>query len=179
MPSRLEETAPATTTAPAAPRPRGALPAWIPLAAAVVLAPVLTWAVGRFVLIPQLRSTLATEPLVQAKSAGRPASAAAAVPGGTYVFDNVVVNLSGTMGTRYLKAGFVVTGNAATLSQQFEQNRAQLLDVTLNVLSSLSLSDLEEAGAKNLVRERLVSAYNQALGQHVAEQVYFTDFVVQ
>ncbi|OAM88626.1 flagellar basal body-associated FliL family protein [Termitidicoccus mucosus] len=182
MPSRIEDTTPATPNTEAAPRSRRALPAWIPLAVAVALAPVLTWAVGRFVLIPQLRSTLATEMPAQARASARPAAGAApaaAIPGTTYVFDNVVVNLSGTMGTRYLKAGFVVIGNEPTLAQQFEQRRAQLLDVTLNVLSSLSLSDLEEAGAKNLVRERLVSAYNQALGQHVAEQVYFTDFVVQ
>jgi flagellar FliL protein len=47
------------------------------------------------------------------------------------------------------------------------------------VLSSLSLADLEEAGAKNIIREKLILAYNQALGRKVAEQIYFTDFVVQ
>ena len=29
------------------------------------------------------------------------------------------------------------------------------------------------------VREKLVTAYNQALGSRVADQVYFSDFVVQ
>ena len=57
--------------------------------------------------------------------------------------------------------------------------RARLTDVTLNVLSSLTLADLEEPGAKNVIREKLVAAYNQALGRKVAEQVYFSDFVVQ
>jgi flagellar FliL protein len=47
------------------------------------------------------------------------------------------------------------------------------------VLSSLSLADLEEPGSKNILREKLVQAYNQALGKRVAEQVYFSDFVVQ
>jgi len=61
----------------------------------------------------------------------------------------------------------------------FESDKARLTDVTLNVLSSLSLPDLEEAGAKNLIREKLVSAYNQALGRRLADQVYFSDFVVQ
>ena len=35
------------------------------------------------------------------------------------------------------------------------------------------------SGAKNVLREKLVAAYNQALGKKVAEQVYFSDFVVQ
>ncbi len=97
----------------------------------------------------------------------------------SYEFANVVVNLSGTMGTRYLKTTFLVTGSDKMLRGTFENNKAKLLDVTLNVLSSLSLTDLEEAGAKNLIREKLIAAYNQSLGKKTAEQVYFSDFVVQ
>ena len=96
-----------------------------------------------------------------------------------YEFTSVVVNLSGTMGTRYLKTSFLVTGSDAGIKEIFEGNKPRLTDVTLNVLSSLSLADLEEPGAKNVIREKLVTAYNQALGRRVAEQVYFSDFVVQ
>jgi len=84
------------------------------------------------------------------------------------------------MGTRYLKTSFVVTGaKPDTIKDAFVENKARLTDVTLGVLSSLSLSDLEEPGAKNVLREKLVTAYNQALGSRVADQVYFSDFVVQ
>ena len=65
------------------------------------------------------------------------------------------------------------------MNSQFEDNKPRLVDVTLNVLSSLTLADLEEAGAKNLIRERLVGSYNQAFGRKIADQVYFSDFVVQ
>ena len=61
----------------------------------------------------------------------------------------------------------------------FDTDKARLTDVTLNVLSSLTLTDLEEPGSKNVLREKLVTAYNQALGRKIAEQVYFSDFVVQ
>jgi flagellar FliL protein len=54
-----------------------------------------------------------------------------------------------------------------------------MMDVTLNVLSSLTLSDLEEPGSKNIIREKLVMAYNQALGKKIADQIYFSDFVIQ
>ena len=164
----------------------GGLKAWLPTIAVIVLAPICTWAVGQFVLIPQLQKKLLATP------AGEAASADAQTEGGhgekdgkggkdaaTYEFQNVVVNLAGTMGTRYLKTSFLVTGAEPNIKSVFETNKPRLTDVTLNVLSSLSLADLEEPGAKNVLREKLVAAYNQALGRKVAEQVYFSDFVVQ
>jgi flagellar FliL protein len=65
------------------------------------------------------------------------------------------------------------------LKTLFEGSKPRLTDVTLNVLSALTLADLEEPGSKNIIREKLVNAYNQALGKKVADQVYFSDFVVQ
>jgi flagellar FliL protein len=84
------------------------------------------------------------------------------------------------MGTRYLKTSFLVTAVKGTdLKTLFEGSKPRLTDVTLNVLSALTLADLEEPGSKNIIREKLVNAYNQALGKKVADQVYFSDFVVQ
>jgi len=187
--------APAVAGAPAAPATKGgAIAKWIPVIAAVILAPVLSWAVAEFVLVPRLAKKLATvkagdapaaEPAAaepEAKAEGGKGGKEGKEPKGnpaTYEFQSVVVNLSGTMGTRYLKTSFVVTGTDPTIKATFEAQKAKLTDITLNVLSSLSLADLEEPGAKNILREKLVLAYNQALGKHVAEQVYFSDFVVQ
>ncbi|MFZ5495081.1 MAG: flagellar basal body-associated FliL family protein [Verrucomicrobiota bacterium] len=189
-----------TGTAPAeAPKPSklAGLKVWLPVALAVVVAPATCWAVAEYVLLPRMQQKLA------AIVAGGPETAAEHVApagkksgghgekkghggkeegggGDTYEFTNVVVNLAGTMGTRYLKTSFVVTGTKPdTIKAAFEENKARLTDVTLGVLSSLTLADLEEPGAKNVLREKLVTAYNQALGSAVAEQVYFSDFVVQ
>lgn len=188
-----------STTTPAVPIPAatpakkgGALAQWIPLIAAIVLAPALSWAVSEYVLLPRMVKKLATVKVGSEASAEEHAPAAEAKEGAkgekgkegagnpsTYEFQNVVVNLAGTMGTRYLKTSFVVTGADAKIKETFEAQKAKLTDITLNVLSSLSLADLEEPGAKNVLREKLVLAYNQALGKKVAEQVYFSDFVVQ
>jgi flagellar FliL protein len=141
--------------------------------------------VGQFVLIPQLQKKLGSPIVAEAAPESASAAHGAESKGGgkdgapTFEFQNVVVNLAGTMGTRYLKTTFMVTGADANIRTLFESNKARLTDVTLNVLSSLSLADLEEPGAKNVLREKLVAAYNQALGHKVAEQVYFSDFVVQ
>ncbi len=165
----------------------GGLKAWLPLILSLVLAPALTWGVGQYVLIPQLQKKLAAVPTGEeaAPAAGDKAEGKGGKEGkdskdaASYEFQNVVVNLAGTMGTRYLKTSFLVTGTEPNIKSLFETNKPRLTDVTLNVLSSLSLADLEEPGAKNVLREKLVTAYNQALGRKVADQVYFSDFVVQ
>lgn len=188
------EAPPAAAGAPAAEAAVPAAPAkfmaFLPLIAVVVLAPALTFTVGQFVLLPQLKKQLDT-PIDPAALAAAPAKAPApaekgkdgkpvvAGNGTVYKFDSVVVNLAGTMGTRYLKTSFEVMGSDDSLKATFEAERPKLVDVTLNVLSSLSLADLEEAGAKNLIRERLIAAYNQALGKRICDQIYFSDFVVQ
>jgi len=159
----------------------GALKAWLPAMLSLILAPVATFAVAEFVLLPRLQAQLALAPGVD----GLAASADAAMngqdgkelPPSTFEFNDVVVNLAGTMGTRYLKASFVVTGKGVKTT--FDGDKARLTDVTLSVLSSLTLTDLEEPGAKNVLREKLVAAYNQVLGKRVVDQVYFSDFVVQ
>lgn len=199
MAAKADAPAASSTTTPPVPvaaaataKKGGALAQWIPLIAAIVLAPVLSWAVSEFVLLPRMVKKLGSvkvgeaaeehaAPAAEAKSEGKGGEKGKEAGGNpaTYEFQNVVVNLSGTMGTRYLKTSFVVTGADTKIKETFETQKAKLTDITLNVLSSLSLADLEEPGAKNVLREKLVLAYNQALGKKVAEQVYFSDFVVQ
>jgi flagellar FliL protein len=187
-PAAKSEPKDAKETPPPAEAPKGeaasGIKALLPLIAAVVLAPALTFVVAEFVLVPRLRAKLSAP--VEAVAEKKPeASRAPNSHGGkgepqdsaTYDFKDVVVNLAGTMGTRYLKTSFVVTGKG--VRGMFEGDKARLADVTLNVLSAVSLADLEQAGAKNLLRGKLVNAYNQALGKHVVDQVYFSDFVIQ
>lgn len=173
------ESAPAAPTAAA-----GGLAAWLPVLAALVLSPAVTWATVEFLLLPRLRDRIAV--VAGGPDAAKVAAGAAdgrddgAGAPGSFEFQNMVVNLAGTMGTRYLKTSFLVTAaRDADIKTAFEAAKPRLTDVTLNVLSSLTLADLEEPGAKNVIREKLVDAYNQALGRKVAEQVYFSDFVIQ
>ncbi len=191
--SSKPDPAPATTpaaaaaaAAPAAAPTSSPFKAWLPIIAAVILAPAVTFAAVEFVLLPRLTKKLtaaAAEPVKEGaegkgEKSGKEGKEGKGAEEG-YEFQNVVVNLAGTMGTRYLKTSFLVTGADPTIKETFEGNKPKLTDVTLNVLSSLTLADLEEPGAKNVIRERLVTAYNQSLGHKVAVQVYFSDFVIQ
>ena len=194
--AKPEAAAEATPVANApAKAPAGGIKAWLPVLAAVLLAPAATWATVEFVLVPRLQKKLAVPAAAPGEHAAEPGAHAAPAPaahgkpgkdgkdpkegGPSYEFQNVVVNLAGTMGTRYLKTSFLVTGADANIKTIFEGAKPKLTDVTLNVLSSLTLADIEEPGAKNVIREKLVAAYNQALGRKVADQVYFSDFVIQ
>jgi flagellar protein FliL len=189
-----EPAAPADSAAAApAKAPGGGIKAFLPVVLAVVLAPAVTWGVAQFVLPPKLRVAIAAPeagaaapaPAAKKKDSGhgggghgeKPAEPGAA--GENYKFENIVVNLAGTMGTRYLKVTFLVVGTSPDLNDRFVAAKAQLGDVTLAVLSALTLADLEESGSKNILRERLLAAYNQALGERIAENLYFSEFVVQ
>lgn len=195
--------APAPVETAAEKKKSGGLSAWLPAIVAVLLAPVATFAVAEYVLLPRLQAKLAAGPGDAHAAASehgeeaapeheeKPAKEEKGGHGGkegkegkeggsNYEFSNVVVNLAGTMGTRYLKTSFIVTGvGGKSVKGTFETNKAKLTDITLNVLSSLTLADLEEPGSKNVLREKLVAAYNQALGKRQVEQVYFSDFVIQ
>ena len=180
--------------APAAKAAGGGAKAWLPAILALILAPAATWATVEYVLVPRLQKKLVAGGAASPEPVAEPAPAASASHGKPskdgkdakgghsgpgYEFQNVVVNLAGTMGTRYLKTSFLITGADPNIKAVFDGSKPKLMDVTLNVLSSLTLADLEEPGAKNVIREKLVTAYNQALGRKVADQVYFSDFVIQ
>ena len=182
----------AAAPAPAAPAGKSLLGTLLPVLLVVVLAPAVSWLVMQYVMLPQLEKRLgvsasasvaAPTPAAPAPAAekgkGKKGETVVPVTPNSYEFSNVIVNLAGTMGTRYLKTTFLVTSSDQKLNETFVSNKAKLVDITLNVLSSLTLAEIEEAGAKNIIREKLVNAYNQALGHKVVEQIYFSDFVVQ
>lgn len=192
-PTEKTADAPAAEAPAAPPAGGGGIKSFLPLIIALVLAPILSWATVQFLFMPKLKAEIAAisaggesgdgaaqeapPPPPPAKSKGD--AKADAATGGTYKFENMIVNLSGTMGTRYLKTSFTISGPNPALAASFEAKLPQLVDVTLGTLASLSLADLEEAGSRNVIRARLISAYNEALGKRLVEQIFFTDFVVQ
>lgn len=184
-PKEAKEGAPAPERPAPPAAPRFAWSSWVPALIIVAAAPAASWGVTQYLLLPRLLKKLA-DPATLAAATPAAAPAASDSSSGKAPenppsddFTDIVVNLAGTMGTRYLKTAFTVTGTDPNFKQIFEDNRMRLKDVTINVLSSLTLSDLEEPGSKNVLREKLVTAYNQALGRKLCDQVFFSDFVVQ
>jgi len=163
---------------------------WPALIAAIILMPAISYATAEFLLLPKLRGLISKQ-TVEASSEKSEGSHSAGGHGGgahgkeggkteaIFDFDNVVVNLSGSMGTRFLKASFTTIDSNADLPKVMAERKKQLLDVAINVLSARSMADLELPGAKNVVRNELIANFNQALKSDLVEQIYFTDFVIQ
>jgi flagellar FliL protein len=91
----------------------------------------------------------------------------------------VLVNVSGTAGTRYLLANLMLVGTSPELKDAVEKNDAQLHDVAGSVLATKTITDLDKPGARNLIRTELISAFNGVLGDGRVKEIYFTEFAIQ
>ena len=173
----------------------------MPILAVFVLMPALAYGLTVYVLIPKLQAAMpaatgSVEPgAAGAKKEGKteaaPAAHASAKKEGdskkgaesasdaSFEFKDVIVNLSGALGTRYLKASFTVSGSDSHLPDIAKENHQKLLDITISVLSSRTLNDLDSPTAKNAIREELIAKYNHALGVDLIEELYFSEFVIQ
>jgi len=91
----------------------------------------------------------------------------------------VLVNVSGTAGTRYLLAALTLVGTHAELKESVEKSDAQLRDVASSVLATKTIADLDKPGSRNLIRTELISAFNGVLGEGRVKEIYFTEFAIQ
>ena len=174
----------------------GGIGAWIPLIVTVVAMPVLAYFMTTFVLLPKVQKTLATSEAATAekheagavKSKEQPAAKEAAhttkEKGGqdtkvAVPISKILVNLSGSMGTRYLLTSLSLVGESPSFKDQIDKNQAQLVDLAAGILGSKTIADLEKPGARNIVRNELLTVFNNALGEGSVKELYITEFAVQ
>ena len=172
----------------------GGLKAWLPLMVTVVLMPVLAFATTKFLVLPKV---------VQARSGGEggshddpsPASGHESSKGGerehvreakgagkkkqTFPISKVIVNVAGSMGARYLMTSFTLVGTHNDFKNIIEANKDQLLDLANTAMASKTIADLEKPGARNQLRTEMISVFNNALGEGLVQEIYFTEFAVQ
>lgn len=183
-PNRMEPTpgpdeAPAETPAPAAPAAAG-LKSWLPLAVTVLVMPALAFAMTNFVLLPRLQHGLgiapAAAPAAESSHAKKPDAGAKkeSVP-----MNKLLVNVAGTMGSRYLLVSLSVVGADPDFKNKIQDADPQLRDMACGALASKTLADLEKPGARNLIRSELISGFNNILGDGVVQEIYLTEFAIQ
>jgi flagellar protein FliL len=202
MSDHKEEASAAAPAAAAAGAAGGGMKAMLPLIITVVLMPVLAYAMTAFVLVPQLKSAAgapahAAEHGEEAAAAGghgaEPAAGGhgAAAAGGhgapatagkaatKFPLEKLIVNLSGTSGTRYLMTSLTLVGEKNNFSALIEDNKDQILDVTTGALGAKTIPDLEKPGARNQIRSELLTVINSALGSDVVKEIYITEMAIQ
>jgi flagellar basal body-associated protein FliL len=185
-----------TSGTPSAPKAKGG--SMIPVMAVIFLVPALCYATTQYVLLPKLKAAMGApagdhaEHAVEGakkgdhkkESGGHGAKEKGKGKGtGNYAhsheFGDVIVNLAGAKGTRYLRARFSLASNDTNLETLVKTNENQLRDVAIGVLATQTLDSLEAPGARNAVRNELIAQFNHALHGELVEQIYFTEFVVQ
>jgi flagellar FliL protein len=169
--------APAETPAPA-PKSAGSLKTWLPLVITIVFMPVLAYATTVFVLLPQIQKGLG----ITAPAAAPGAKPKADNPGAkkvTVAIDKMLVNVAGTMGSRYLLTSLSVVSTDPAFQQKMTDNDAALRDMISSALSAKTLTDLEKPDERNLIRTELLTGFNNILGGDEVQEIYLTEFAIQ
>jgi flagellar FliL protein len=175
---------PAETPEAAAPAGKG-FKAWLPLIAAVITMPALAFATTRFFILPKLERDLAVGKPPGAAGGGEAKTEGKEEKGGSgkvkipVNLNKILVNVAGTMGTRYLMTSLTLVGTSADFATKIEENKPQLLDLANGTLSTKTISDLEKPGARNVIRAELTTVFNNALGGPLVQEIYITELAIQ
>jgi flagellar basal body-associated protein FliL len=185
----------APATAASADAKGGGLMAWLPLILSLTLMPAVAYAMTAFVLVPKLQKSLGGGDTVAArehgaegeaahgseksagekeKGHGKEAKAKIKVP-----LSKIVVNVSGSLGTRLLVASVTLVGSAPDFKTRVEDATDQLRDLSSSTLGSKTISDLEKPESRNLIRSELLAQFNAALGGQYVQEIYITELAIQ
>lgn len=152
---------------------------WIPVLVMILLIPVLSFVMTNFLVVPKMKHLIEESVKELSKEETKEEAAAAEGPVQTYEFEDIVANLAGALRSRYVKVSFTVEGTIPNFVEYIEKNKAKIIDTTLGILSSLNIMDLEQPGFRNIVRNDLLSAFENALKGNFIQQLYFSEFVIQ
>jgi flagellar FliL protein len=170
----------AAAAAAAAPS-SGGIKAWLPLIITVVLMPVLAYAMTAFVLVPRVQAKLGGAPAAAGSPAGQSETkkSSAPVKKESVLMNKLLVNVAGTMGSRYLLVSLSLVGTDPDMKDKIQTAEPQMRDMACGALSTKTLADLEKPGIRNLIRNELLSGFNTILGGQVVQEIYLTEFAIQ
>jgi flagellar FliL protein len=161
-----------------APKTASGFKAWLPLIVTIVFMPVLAYAMTALVVLPQIQKGLGiTAPTVESA-----AKAKIDNPGAkkvTVAMDKLLVNVAGTMGSRYLLVSMSMVSTDPNFQQKMTDNDAALRDAASSALSAKTLADLEKPDERNLIRTELLTSFNNILGSDEVQEIYLTEFAIQ
>jgi flagellar FliL protein len=169
--------APANGRSPGQTPHPGGIHAWLPLIVTALAMPILAYATTNYLLVPKVVRALSSP------SSNAPNSAPSPVTEGenrqTATLNKMVVNVAGTMGTRYLLSSITLVGTSADFKSRVDERRDQLLDLATSTLGNKTIADLEKPGARTQLRTELLSVFNNAFGNDFIAEIYITELAIQ
>jgi len=176
--SQTPDDAPVAETPAPTPKSTGGFKAWLPLIVTIFFMPVLAYAMTTFVLLPQIQKGLGiTAPATE--SGARPKIDNPGAKKITVAMDKLLVNVAGTMGSRYLLVSMSMVSTDPNFQQKMTDNDAALRDAASSALAAKTLADLEKPDERNLIRTELLTGFNNILGSDEVQEIYLTEFAIQ
>jgi flagellar protein FliL len=159
--------------------PSGGFKAWLPLIVTILLMPALAFGVAQYVILPQLEKGLGMKTESANAETGKSKKESSGAKQESVVMNKLLVNVSGTMGARYLLVSLSVAGTSVNFKEKMQERDAQLRDMACSALAVKTLADLEKPGARNLIRSELITGFNNILGDSMVQDIYLTEFAIQ
>jgi flagellar FliL protein len=148
---------------------------------AAVAMPLLAYAVTALVLVPHFQKALlgAGAAAAEAEASASKEGAPSASQQQSIALNKLVVNVAGTMGSRYLLTSITLMGSSSGFRRRVVEKEPQLRDVASSILMAKTIADIEKPGARNVIRGELLAGFNSILGDPGAQEIYFTEFAIQ
>jgi flagellar basal body-associated protein FliL len=185
---RARDPQPAVADATPQAKPAGAWKTWLPLGVTIVVMPLVAYGVTTFILVPQMQKSLVATGVAPGK-ANQPAhggaegasseASAQAGQGQNVTLNKLLVNVAGTMASRYLLTSITLVGGASDFASRVAKYEPQLRDMACGLMMMKTIDNLEKPGARNLLRGELIAGFNTILGNAAVQEVYFTEFAIQ
>ena len=96
-----------------------------------------------------------------------------------YLVSNLLVNPTGTGGTRYLSASVGIQVDSPGVLDQLRVRDLQVRDLLILVLSSRTVEELTDPRSREQMRKEILERLNQLIGGEELSAVYFVDYVLQ
>jgi flagellar FliL protein len=176
------------TTEAAAQKPAsaGGFKTWLPFLATVVAMPALAYATTQFILLPKVKQAMAQgaaanpgDPAGSSRTREASPGAAAGKEKVLVQLPKILVNVAGTMMTRYLTMNITLVGSTPDFKDRIAKDKDQLLDLANGALMTKTIADLEKPGARNVIRSELLTVFNNSLGGPVVQDIYITEQAIQ
>jgi flagellar protein FliL len=96
-----------------------------------------------------------------------------------FVIKDIIVNPSGTNGTRYLLTTVGIAVGSAELEKELTNKEVMVRDALNTILSAKQLSELTDMGAKDALKKEIEEKVNGMLENGKVSNVYFSKFIIQ
>ena len=96
-----------------------------------------------------------------------------------YLVENLLVNPTGTNGTRFLSATLGLEVAKPETAKTLEDKKIQVRDLLIAILSARTVEQLTDTAERDNMRGEIKERLNELIGGEELAAVYFVDYVLQ